>query len=241
MRAGVGSLPVRSDEECVMKRKLYVFGAQNFAEVAYYLFTTDGDYELAGFTVDGAYMRETTFNGLPVIPFEELSRTMDKERDEIFVAIGVAKINSVRAQKVADLQAQGFRIASFVSSRAQVPRGFEALPNTMIMDHVNMHPLVRVGANSILWSNTWLALKVHIGDNCWVTSAVMGDSSVLGDFTFVGINATIAPFVKVGKQNLIGAGAVVQHDTPDYAVLRGPRSVPSRVSSLRLQNIPLIR
>jgi sugar O-acyltransferase (sialic acid O-acetyltransferase NeuD family) len=224
-----------------MSRKLYIFGTQNFAEVAYYLFTSEEEYQLAGFTVDGAYLRETTFNGLPVIPFEELSGVIDKERDEIFVAIGVGKINTLRAEKVAQLQQQGFRIASFVSSKAQVPRGFQPKPNTMIMDHVYMHPLVQVGTNAILWSNTWVALKVRFGDHCWVTSAVAGDSSVIGDYSFVGINATIAPFVTIGKHNLIGAGAVIQHDTPDYAVVRGPRCVPSRVSSLRVQNGSLIR
>ena len=224
-----------------MSRKLYIFGAQNFAEVAYFQFTTDSDYELAGFTVDGRYLKEPTFNGLPVIPFEELPRVMDKERDEIFVAIGVGRINASRAEKVAQLQAQGYRIASFASSRAQVPRGFRLLPNTMIMDHVNMHPLVTVGANSILWSNTWLALKVAIGDNCWVTSAVMGESSRIGDYTFVGINATIAPFVKVGRHNLIGAAATILRDTKDYEVYRGPRSVAAKVSSDRIANSSILR
>lgn len=224
-----------------MSRKLYIFGAQNFAEMAFHLFSTDSPYEVAGFTVDGAYLGESSFNGLPVIAFEELPGVIDKERDEIFVAIGVGKINTLRAEKVAQLQAQGYRIASFVSSSACVPRGFQPLPNTMVMDQVNMHPRVQVGANAIVWSNTRVALKARIGDHAWITSAVLGDSCTVGDYTFVGINATIAPFVQVGRHNLIGAGAVIQHDTPDYAVVRGPRCVPSRVSSLRVRNIPLIR
>lgn len=224
-----------------MSKRLYIFGTANFAEMAFYLFSTDSDYEIAGFTVDGAYLRETTFNGLPVIPFEELERTMDKASDEVFVAVGVGKINTLRARKVAELQALGIRLASFVSSHARVPPGFVARPNTMIMDQVNIHPLVHVGMNTIVWSNSRIALKVHIGDHVWITSALIGDSGRVGDYTFVGLNATIAPFVTVGSHNLVGAAAVILQDTQDYQVFRGPRSVASKVSSLRIHNIPLIR
>jgi sugar O-acyltransferase (sialic acid O-acetyltransferase NeuD family) len=224
-----------------MARKLFIFGAQNFAEMVHYLFSTDSDYEVAGFTVDGAYLRETTFAGLPVIPFEELRSTMDIANDDLFVAVGVGKINTLRAEKVAQLAAAGFRLASFVSSTARVPPDFVARPNTMIMDQVNIHPQVTVGANTVIWSNSRIALKVNIGDHVWITSAVIGDSTRIGDYSFIGLNATIAPFVRVGSHNLIGAGAVILHDTKDYEVYRGPRSLPSKVSSLRIQNIPLIR
>lgn len=224
-----------------MARKLFIFGAQNFAEMAHYLFSTDSDYEVAGFTVDGAYLRESTFAGLPVIPYEDLLSTMDIANDDLFVAVGVGKINTLRAEKVAQLGDAGFRLASFVSSDARVPPGFVARPNTMIMDQVNIHPQVAVGANTVIWSNSRIALKVNIGDHVWITSAVIGDSTRIGDYSFIGLNATIAPFVRVGSHNLIGAGAVILHDTKNYEVYRGPRSLPSKVSSLRIQNIPLIR
>jgi sugar O-acyltransferase (sialic acid O-acetyltransferase NeuD family) len=224
-----------------MARKLFIFGAQNFAEMVHYLFSTDSDYEVAGFTVDGAYLHESTFAGLPVIPYEELLSTMDIANDDLFVAVGVGKINTLRAERVAQLSAAGFRLASFVSSSARVPPGFVARPNTMIMDQVNIHPQVAVGANTVIWSNSRIALKVNIGDHVWITSAVIGDSTRIGDYSFIGLNATIAPFVRVGSHNLIGAGAVILHDTKDYEVYRGPRSLPSKVSSLRIQNIPLIR
>lgn len=224
-----------------MARKLFIFGTQNFAGMAHYLFSTDSDYQIAGFTVDGAYLRETTFQGLPVIPFEDIHSVMDIAQDHIFVAVGVGKINTLRAQKVEQLAAAGFQLASFVSSHARVPAGFVARPNTMIMDQVNIHPEVEVGSNTIIWSNSRIALKVKVGNHVWITSAVIGDSTVIGDYSFVGLNATIAPFVQVGSHNLIGAAAVILHDTKNYEVYRGPRSLPSKVSSLRIQNIPLIR
>lgn len=224
-----------------MTRELYIFGTQNFAEMCHYFFTEDSGYRVAGFTVDGEYLREPTFKGLPVLPYEELRTSTARERADLFVAVGVGRINTLRAAKVAQVQADGFALASFVSSRASVPRGFVARPNTMVMDQVNLHPFVEVGADTVIWSNSRIALKVRIGDHVWITSAVIGDSGRVGDYSFVGLNATIAPFVQVGSHNLIGAGAVITHDTKDYEVYRGPRSVAAKVSSLRVRNIPLIR
>jgi acetyltransferase-like isoleucine patch superfamily enzyme len=43
---------------------------------------------------------------------------------------------------------------------------------------------------------------------------------------WVGMNVTICPGVTVGKYVVIGAGAVVTKDVPDYAVVAG---VPARV------------
>lgn len=48
----------------------------------------------------------------------------------------------------------------------------------------------------------------------------------VGDDTWIGANVTILPGVTIGKCCLIGAGAVVARDVPDYAIAAG---VPARV------------
>ena len=48
---------------------------------------------------------------------------------------------------------------------------------------------------------------------------------------WIGMNVTICPGVTVGRYAVVGAGAVVTKDVPDYAVVGG---VPARV--LRMQN-----
>ncbi len=224
-----------------MKRPLYIFGMQNFAEMAHYLFTQESDYEVAGFLVDERYLDRSSFLGLPAIAYERFKEQVAPEDADVFVAIGVGKINTLRAQKVDEVAAAGYRLASFVSPSARVPPGLAIGPNTMIMDQVNIHPQVVIGRNTVIWSNSRIALKARIGDHVWITSAVIGDSSQIGDFTFVGLNATIAPFVKVGSHNLIGAAALITKDSLDHQVFRGVKSTASAVSSLRLRNIEIIR
>jgi len=53
---------------------------------------------------------------------------------------------------------------------------------------------------------------------------------VIGYGADVGTNATILPGVRVGAHAIVGAGAVVTSDVPDYAIVAG---VPARIMRFR--------
>jgi acetyltransferase-like isoleucine patch superfamily enzyme len=52
----------------------------------------------------------------------------------------------------------------------------------------------------------------------------------IGDWADIGTNATILPGVTIGKGSIIGAGAVVVEDVPDFAVVAG---VPAKLLRMR--------
>lgn len=218
-------------------RDIVIFGTRHFAEIAHYYFTHDSPHRVVAFTVDGEFIESSTFAGLPVVPFEELSRRFAPADHGMFVAVGHQQINSQREAKAAAAEAAGYRLASFVSSKADVPPDFMLRPNTMIMERATLQPFVQVGRNSIIWSTTRIGFHTRIGDHCWVVCALFGESCVVGDNTFVGLNATIAPGIKIGRGNILGAGALITKDTKDFEVYRGQASVASRAPSTRLGRI----
>jgi len=217
-------------------RKLVIFGIRNFAEIASHFFSTDSDFEVVGFTVDGAYIDESTFMGKPVVAFENLEQHFPPSDHHIFVAIGINGVNRKRAEKLGEAQNKGYQIASFVHSTAYVHPPLALGPNTMIMDNVVLHPKVRIGFNTVIWSCARIALKCEIGNHCWITSAFLGESIRLGDYSFVGLNATLAPFIKVGNSSVIGAGAVVQQDLGEASVVKAPQARLAKFTSDRLRN-----
>ena len=57
-------------------KELIIFGTADIAQLAYFYFSNDSDYKVAAFTVDAEYIKVNEFCGLPVVPFEEVIRTL---------------------------------------------------------------------------------------------------------------------------------------------------------------------
>ena len=219
-------------------KRLVIFGIGQIAEVAHYLFSEDSEYEVAAFVVDENYRDRNTHLGLPVVPFERLSESHPPDDFALFVAMGFAKVNEIRTAKVAEVRAKGYELASYVSSRAWIWRGFEARANTMVMEHNTIQPYVSIGENCILWSGNHVGHHSRIGDNVFVAShAVISGSVDIGDGCFIGVNATIRDNIEIGARCVIGAGAMVLSDAPEKTVFPGVATEPSRVPSDRLRSI----
>ena len=77
--------------------KLLIFGLRDFSELAWYYFTNDSSYEVAGFSVTAEFLpEENTFHGLPVIPFETVEKTHPPEGYDFFVPMSPVGMNKTR-------------------------------------------------------------------------------------------------------------------------------------------------
>jgi len=219
-------------------KPLLIFGAGEIAEVAHFYFTRDTRVPVAGFTVDAAYLKESTFCGLPVVAFEEAAAKFAPASNDLFVALSYAKINAVRAQKCAEGRARGYRLASYVSSKASVWDGFKAPENCFILEDNTLQPFVQIGDNVTLWSGNHVGHHARIGANCFITSHVVISGGVqIGDNAFVGVNATLRDHVKVGARAVIGAGSLVLEDVPEDGVIAARGTELSKVPSSRLRRL----
>lgn len=214
-------------------RRLVILGCGNFGQAVHHFFVHDSEYEVVAFTVDGQFLEAASFQNLPVVAFEEIEERYPPDDHDLFVAVGLRDINRLRAKKAHEAEARGYRLASYLSSGAIVPPGMRLEPNTWIMEGAHVHPFATVGRNAIIWSRSTVGFKSRVEDDCWLSAGLLGDGVRLGAGTFVGLGATVASFVTVGKHNVIGAGAVILKDTKDYEVYRGNASTPSRVPSTR--------
>lgn len=219
-------------------RPLLIFGAGEIAEVAHFYFTRDTRIPVAGFTVDAAYLKESRFCGLPVVSFEEAQSAFAPGAHDLFVALSYAKINAVRAQKCAEGKARGYRLASYVSSKASVWDGFQAGENCLILEDNTIQPFVRIADNVTLWSGNHIGHHARVAANCFITSHVVISGGVqIGENAFIGVNATVRDHVKIGARSVIGAGALVLADVPDDGVLAPRGSELSKVPSHRLRHL----
>jgi sugar O-acyltransferase (sialic acid O-acetyltransferase NeuD family) len=219
-------------------QQIVIFGAGEIAELADFYFTHDSRLEVAGFTVDEAYLKSTDFRGRPVVPFERVTESFPPEKYGLFVAISYSKINDVRAAKVAAARAASYQLVSYVSSRATIFPGLEIKENCFILEDNTIQPFAEIGANVTLWSGNHIGHHSVIEGDVFIASHVVVSGGVrIGQGSFIGVNATLRDHVTIGKKCVIGAGALVLDDQPDFSVVAPRGTERSAVPSTRLRRI----
>ena len=218
--------------------KVVIFGSGPIAEVIWHYLTHESDHQVVGFTVDGDYLKQSILFGLPVVTFQEVEAVFPPGEHGIFVAMGYGKLNALRAAKLAEAEARGYRAIGHVSPHAVVPPGFEPGPNTFIMEHNTIQPFVEIGRNVILWSGNHIGHHSRIGDNTFISSHVVVAGCVsVGENCFLGVNATLRDNITLGSHVVVGAGALVLADAPDYALFPGQGTEIARIRSDRLRSL----
>ena len=71
-----------------MKNDLIIFGTGKIADVLFYYFKEESNFNPVAFTVDQQFLNRSTFNDLPVVAFEEIEHAYTPSKTNVFVAIG---------------------------------------------------------------------------------------------------------------------------------------------------------
>ena len=201
--------------------RIVVFGAGDIAQLANFYLTRDSPYRVAAFTVDGAYVKESTFEGLPVVAFEDVAREFGPAGFGMFVAISYSQVNQLRAAKYAEAKAKGYKLITYVSSKASY-YGTEVGENCFIFEDNTIQPFTKIGSNVTLWSGNHIGHHSTIGDHCFISSHVVISGGVtVGPYCFLGVNSTVRDHVSIGERTVIGMGAMVTRDCEPNSVYVG--------------------
>lgn len=221
-----------------MSNPIVIFGIGEMAQLAHYYFERDSDRSVAAFVLDKQYIEEATFCGLPVVPFEDVGRHYAPADYDMFVALGYSKVNSLRQEKYLAAKAQGYALASYISSRASILNDGAIGENAFILEDNTIQPFVTIGNNVVMWSGNHIGHHSTIRDHCFLASHVVVSGGVeLGENCFVGVNATFRDRITVGPRCVIGAGALLLSDAEADGVYVGTATERSRVPSNRLKRI----
>ena len=219
-------------------KPLVIFGTGDIAQLAHYYFSTDSDYQVVAFTVDAAFATEGRLLGLPVVPFEQVTDHYPSQAYELFVALSYAKLNEVRKSKYLAAKAMGYRLASYVSSRASILNQGQIGENCFVLEDNTIQPFAAIGNNVTLWSGNHIGHHSIIHNHCFIASHVVVSGGVeIGESCFVGVNATLRDHIKVGEKCVIGAGALLLADAEPGGVYIGQATERAKVPSSRLKKI----
>jgi sugar O-acyltransferase (sialic acid O-acetyltransferase NeuD family) len=220
-----------------MSKRLVIVGNGQMAELFCSNFTHVAGYDVAGFAVDGSLVKEPRLLGLPLVPLEEIEARFPPGQHEAFVAIGPVKNNAVRAAKFDELRRRGYRMASYVSPRAEVSPDATLGENVAIGHFCVVGPWARIGDNVLIGSSSIVGHHCQVGSHAFLPAhVVMAGSVVIGERAFIGTGTTIRDNVSIGEGCVISAGSTVLGDVEPGSVYASPaaKPLPMRADQARL-------
>ncbi len=210
-----------------------IFGMRDLASLAHFYLRHDSPHRIVGFTVHRQYMPEPgEFEGLPVVPFEELEGRFPPDVVSAFAPLSHKRMNRLREEVYREFKNRNYSLISYISSRAtrfpESPIG----ENCFVLEDNTIQPFVSIGNNVVLWSGNHVGHHSVIHDHVFVTShVVVSGHCVVGPHCFLGVNATIKDQIILGEGTLVGMGAIVARNTEPWTIYKADATRASKVSS----------
>ena len=203
--------------------KVIIFGVQDFAQLAKFYLQHDSEHEVVAFSVDEQYMPlEKTFEGLPVVAFENVETTYPPAEFKFFAPMSPSRMNRLRESVYQKIKEKGYDFVSYVSSKATVFPGAQIGDNCFILEDNTIQPFTSIGNNVVLWSGNHIGHHSVIKDHVSFTShVVLSGHCTVEPFAFFGVNATIRDGIHIAEGSFIAMAAAVVLNTEPWGVYKG--------------------
>lgn len=121
----------------------------------------------------------------------------------------------------------GTRIGAFVEiqKNAEIGRNCKVSSHSFICEGVTLEDGVFIG-HGVMFTNDMYPRAVNSDGNLQTEDDWSVIPTRVRRHASIGSNATILPGVTIGHEALVGAGAVVTQDVPDFAIVAG---VPAKI------------
>ncbi len=203
--------------------QVIIFGLKDYASLANFYLTHDSAHDVAAFCVSRRFMPDpATFEGLPVVPFEEVQENFAPEKYRFFVPMSARSMNRDRADIYREVKKMGYECISYVSSRATVFENAQIGENCFILEGNVVQPFTSIGNNVVLWSGNHIGHHCVVMDHVTITShVVLSGHCTVKEYCFLGVNATIRDGLDLAEGTLIVMGSSLFSSTEPWGTYNG--------------------
>lgn len=214
-------------------RKILLYGNNEFAKLMKYYIETDTNRNIEGIVVEKKYIKEDSFEGLPVIPFEECEERYPINEFDILICIGYSQMNNVRKKIFCECKQKGYKIASYLHSSSKIANNAILGEGNIILEDTLIQPFSVIGDGNLIWHKVSIAHDCHIGNFNTITGMTSISGIVkIGNNCFFGTNSTIKDKININDYTLIGANAYISKDTDEFSVYVPEKSIKLEKNSL---------
>lgn len=206
--------------------KSVIIGAGTYGEV-YQAYLKEAGVDVVGFIDDNPELADKKIKGCPVLgnvnSLEYLKEKYGVEAVYCPIGNNVLRVKFLKMAKNLGYETPNYIHPSvIVSPNVTIGNGVYILLGTTIM------PYTEIKDYTMISMGVHLAHHSILEEGCFLsTGCNFGASIIANKYAYCGISSTIMTGIhELGEGCLIGAGAVVIKDVPDYAVVAG---VPAKV------------
>lgn len=193
-------------------RKVIIIGTSELSVCFYKSLIYEIEYEVVAFTVNREFIKDKVVEGLPVIPFEDLSEIFNMSEYEIALTIGYKKMNDIREYFYNECKRLGYKIMTYISPKAIVYSD-KIGEGTLIYPGAYVGPYCEIGVANIIHMQVCVSHHIKTGNfNFLAGGTMIGGNVVIGSNCFIGMSNTIRNGIKIGDRVLIGAKNYVPKD-----------------------------
>ena len=214
--------------------KTIIFGNNQTAQLAHYYLSIDSEHEVVAFTVSKDYLTESTFCGLPVVPFEEVENIYSPTEYAFFAPMTYRKMNNDRKAIYEQAKAKGYSFISYISSKTTIFNNVQVGENCFILEDNTIQPFVKIGNNVVIWSGNHVGHHSVIRDHAFLTRVIISGNCVIGNNCFLGANATVRDCINMGEYTFVAMGGKILEDTKPFSVYLEQESKKLNLSSLKI-------
>lgn len=201
-----------------MKNKCVIYSAGSYGKI--YAAYLEAYYHIIGFIDDDPSLIGKKVNDYSVIGnLEYLLNNLDSSIS-VFVPIGN---NKVRVSLLKILEANNFKVPSFVHPATQIHETVKIGKGVYILPSASIMPFTTIADYTMISIGVNIAHHTAIGEGCFFSQGTnVGASIHIRKESYFGIASTVMTGVNtIGKNSLIGAGTVIISEVPDFAVVVG--------------------
>jgi acetyltransferase-like isoleucine patch superfamily enzyme len=216
---------------------IVLFGAGQIAEVAKIYIDAHSPDRIVGFTVDDAFRKSDTFQGLPLVAWERLEQSFPPGSVQLLGPLSYHRLNDFRRERHLEGKARGYEFASFVHPGSHIHTRLIG-ENCFILEANVIQPFVRIGDGVMMWSGNHVGHHSHVGEHCFLATHVgLGSGVWLGERCFLAGKVGVETGVVVGDACFLGTGVIVKKNLPAESVVAGSADPVASYSSSRLKRL----
>lgn len=205
-----------------MKKKIIIFGLNDFAELAHYYISNDTNDEVIAFCVNKEFLPELKyFKGLPIVSFEDIEDIFPADSYHFFAPMAPNKMNQQRQSVYERIKTMGYRFYTYVSTKATVLTD-KIGDNCFILEDNTIQPFVTIHNNVMIWSGNHIGHHSTVENHVMITShVVISGHCIIGSNSILGVNSAIRDGVNIAQGTFVAMASCILQNTEAWSYYKG--------------------